>query len=547
MSHGILWKVTRINLGPQVYTSVMKCKISCSFGEIVDKVTILRIKEAKAQDMEAKLNIKNEMQAICSENEEVNRDDTLFQDLYKVNSKLWVLEDLIREKSRKKEFDEQYITYAERIHTTNDERYDIKRKINDKYNSYFKEEKIYKKHVSIEAQHERELEYGKKCYTEGDYKKSLTSLSKLWDHFKDIPEKDYDNFFVDLLFSCVNIYSIYKTEETLDIYIENVMRKLPTLNIPTNLKLHVHLMYATYALKCEKYQKAYPYINQYNTVKGPGVSHENMCFFKAEDRNKTLLIYEGGGLGDKFMFARFIPLLCTKYATNRIVFFTNDHVVWFFEKMRNDHENLQLLKYSEHAKIPPFDYHCSLIYVMKELNVTYENLEFVPLFRHIGTRQIDNKTKYIINWKGSEQSGHHEKHNRRMELKYAESLFQIPNIHWVVITQNVSNEERKILKKNNVEYLENIDKGPKCFEDSVDIIKSCEGVLSTDTSIAHLSLNVGIKTYVLLTKGHEWRWGRGQNTKWYPNAILMKQETQGDWTNVIDKLSDVLREKHCKE
>ena len=45
-----------------------------------------------------------------------------------------------------------------------------------------------------------------------------------------------------------------------------------------------------------------------------------------------------------------------------------------------------------------------------------------------------------------------------------------------------------------------IDKGANSFEDSVNIIRSCNGVITTDTSIAHLSLNMDVKTYVMLTK-----------------------------------------------
>ena len=70
--------------------------------------------------------------------------DELFTQLSDVNKTLWDLEDSIREKSKKKEFDNIYINYAEEIHIRNDERYKIKRKINEKYNSSIVEEKIYK-------------------------------------------------------------------------------------------------------------------------------------------------------------------------------------------------------------------------------------------------------------------------------------------------------------------------------------------------------------------------------------------------------------------
>ena len=121
--------------------SRMQCKVSCSFGEIIDKVSILNIKKNNATDTVALNNIQSELNIIKSENPMVEQEDALFTELFDVNQRLWNLEDSIREKSRKKEFDQAYITYAEAIHIQNDKRYNIKRQINKKYNSYLIEEK----------------------------------------------------------------------------------------------------------------------------------------------------------------------------------------------------------------------------------------------------------------------------------------------------------------------------------------------------------------------------------------------------------------------
>ena len=123
----------------------MDCKISCSFGEIVDKVTILAIKKKHAVNQDALRNINNELAVIQKENPIVETDDILFDDLSSINQCLWELEDLIRAKSKLKEFDEAYIQCAENIHKMNDRRYLIKRRINEKYQSYLKEEKLYKR------------------------------------------------------------------------------------------------------------------------------------------------------------------------------------------------------------------------------------------------------------------------------------------------------------------------------------------------------------------------------------------------------------------
>ena len=97
----------------------MKCKISCSFGEIVDKATILRIKKQKASDPAALQNIKTELETIERENPAVLTNDVLFDKLAIINKILWDLEDNIRLKSSKKEYDKAYIRYAEQIHIQN--------------------------------------------------------------------------------------------------------------------------------------------------------------------------------------------------------------------------------------------------------------------------------------------------------------------------------------------------------------------------------------------------------------------------------------------
>ena len=93
----------------------MNCKISCSFGEIIDKVTILNIKRQKAKNQEALFNIQRELRLIENDNPQIKTEDKLFELLYDTNLKLWNLEDQIREKSAKKEYDSEYIKCAELI------------------------------------------------------------------------------------------------------------------------------------------------------------------------------------------------------------------------------------------------------------------------------------------------------------------------------------------------------------------------------------------------------------------------------------------------
>jgi len=116
-------------------------KIYCSYGEIVDKITILERKKLHAPENKS---IQNEYELLAPYKKHDASFHELYTELYMINQTLWDCEDKIRQKSKSKEYDEEYISTAENIHVQNDKRYRLKRHINELYDSYIIEEKIYK-------------------------------------------------------------------------------------------------------------------------------------------------------------------------------------------------------------------------------------------------------------------------------------------------------------------------------------------------------------------------------------------------------------------
>ena len=116
-----------------------------SIGELIDKITILEIKQIYMTGMKLK-NINKEMKLLKNilqdKNLEINID--LIKNLKKVNKKLWEIEDNIRIKESNQEFDEEFIKLARSVYIENDKRASIKKEINKKYNSDLVEEKSYK-------------------------------------------------------------------------------------------------------------------------------------------------------------------------------------------------------------------------------------------------------------------------------------------------------------------------------------------------------------------------------------------------------------------
>jgi hypothetical protein len=122
-------------------------KIEVSVGEIVDKLSILQIKTGMIKDQKKLANVKKEYDYLSDiVFDELKIEQSDFFELVVINSKLWEIEDRIRNKERDQEFDKDFIDLARSVYFTNDERAEIKKSINLKYGSYFVEEKFYEKY-----------------------------------------------------------------------------------------------------------------------------------------------------------------------------------------------------------------------------------------------------------------------------------------------------------------------------------------------------------------------------------------------------------------
>jgi hypothetical protein len=122
-------------------------EIEVSIGEIVDKLSILRIKKNNITDEDKLVNINKEYDYLYHKVfQELKIDTSDFYEMIMVNEILWGVEDSIREKERNKEFDQDFIEMARSVYVTNDRRAEIKKQINLKYGSLFVEEKSYKEY-----------------------------------------------------------------------------------------------------------------------------------------------------------------------------------------------------------------------------------------------------------------------------------------------------------------------------------------------------------------------------------------------------------------
>jgi uncharacterized protein YukE len=122
-------------------------KVPVSPGELLDKITILRIKSRRMSDPDRLRNVRLELEALQdtwtgSAYAAVDMDSEV-NALMAVNERLWVIEDDIRDKERAQAFDAEFIRLARAVYVENDERAAIKRRISLKLGSAIVEEKSY--------------------------------------------------------------------------------------------------------------------------------------------------------------------------------------------------------------------------------------------------------------------------------------------------------------------------------------------------------------------------------------------------------------------
>lgn len=121
--------------------------IPISPGELLDKITILEIKSERIESAEKKANVDKELGMLNQVwNDAVSEDDALQQmrnELKTINENLWVIEDDIRDEERDKRFSERFIELARSVYVTNDQRADVKKRINLHLKSDIVEEKSY--------------------------------------------------------------------------------------------------------------------------------------------------------------------------------------------------------------------------------------------------------------------------------------------------------------------------------------------------------------------------------------------------------------------
>lgn len=386
-------------------------------------------------------------------------------------------------------------------------------------------------------------------FEKGEFKQCFILLKILAEKYKNI-QPDSTN-----ASSILQLYCAYEvicaTMGRENPYINKMTLTHKTIGI--DLINHAKKTYCMALLHQKEYKKLKSLMPYLQTFTGPNISPETMSYFHPNDRQKTLLIYNSGGIGDIIMYGRFLQRICESQPENKIIFLINDNLYWLF------HEslvlgnlplcNFKLIDLSTFSVFPQkYDYHTNITMLFIHLKLSYDMVYNDYYLEHVkgNALALENyiqpqKKNVIINWCGN-KSNIMERFNRSIPLAFLIPLFLRfgDTIQFISIQKHVSAEELAILDTYNVKnYGPLLDNTGDAFKDTVTLLKTVDLVITTDTSLVHLAGTMNVPCWCLLTIGCDWRWTYTEN-RWYPRVKTFRQNMVSSWDNVVEDLHTAL-------
>lgn len=264
---------------------------------------------------------------------------------------------------------------------------------------------------------------------------------------------------------------------------------------------------------------------------------------------KSIVILCEQGLGDTFMFARFVPLVIERGLNVTLVVQRSQAAL-----MQQSFPQARVLPVGDHEALT-FDYWTPLWSLTSALNITLENLPTPERFLHAAAADVarwqtrlaqvtaSNAGKPLrigLVWQGQMAGADNQMAERsippRLVKRFVESH---PEHVWVSLQHGAPPLGASNLIDWTSETVE--------FTQMAALIDALDIVLTIDTGAAHLAAALGAKTWVMLRHAGDWRYGteaaNGEHCPWSPTMRLFRQDQSRRWEPVFEQVADALRKQ----
>ena len=269
-------------------------------------------------------------------------------------------------------------------------------------------------------------------------------------------------------------------------------------------------------------------------IKNKDIFSKPLFTGKEDIKGKTLLLHSEQGYGDSIQFIRFLPQLKEKYSC-KIAVKCREGLKELFSSI----EEIDIIV-DRSEETPSFDYQLSIMsmpYILEMKNINELPSKNPYLIakddKSFDIKKVKGKINIGICWSASISGESYD--GKVFDLKYLEPLIKNPKINVYSLQVGEGSED---IKKYGYEK-DIIDLTDKLinFDKTASLINKLDFVISSDTSVAHLTGAINKPVFIPLQKIPDWRWtNKGETTKWYPSAKLFRQKTNRSWDSVFQSL-----------
>ena len=263
---------------------------------------------------------------------------------------------------------------------------------------------------------------------------------------------------------------------------------------------------------------------------------ENVREWKGEELNsKHIVVYSEQGLGDTIQFSKYIfPLL---KISKEVTFIVQKKIQNIF---RTDISNLKI-GIEDSIQDKTFDYKISLGSILKyfykeKLNKNENLIKINKDYSNKWIKEFDSKKMNVgIAWSGS-FTGPNEPY-RSIPLRSLNKLFSL-DVNFFCLQNEIWESDLDYFKSSKI-----INFGKYNFGELTSIIPCLDLVISSDTSLLHLSASLNKETWGIINLSPDWRWGEFNTINPYSSLKLFRQKNFNNWDNVENEIFESLNKK----
>ncbi len=258
---------------------------------------------------------------------------------------------------------------------------------------------------------------------------------------------------------------------------------------------------------------------------------------KTDPAGKTILIHSEQGYGDAIQFARFAPVLAARGA--RVIIGAHPPLRAVLATI--DSVSAVIVNGEE---MPEFDLHCPIVSLPARLGITLDSIPSkVPYIRteaaHMESwsRRLGPQQRPRVGLAWSGNPSHEEDAKRSIQPLLLEPLLALP-ADFFCLSKDVRIGDPQFMRRLGMRHF-----GDELtdFAQTAALTTLMDLVISVDTSIAHLAGALARPLWLLIADPPDWRWMTARHdSPWYPTARLFRQQTRGDWAEVIARVEGEL-------